>query len=89
MKVKLVRRHGRNQAGKTYDYDESTGQWLIDHGFGVGVKETRTESKPEPKAESELVSKPEPKAESESKPESKPEPKSESRVSRRRSSSED
>lgn len=49
MKVKLVRRHGRNQAGRTYDYDEPTGQWLVDNGFGVPAK---TESRSEPESES-------------------------------------
>lgn len=53
MKVKLVRRHGRNQAGRTYDYDEPTGQWLVDNGFGVPAKsESRSESRSEPESES-------------------------------------
>lgn len=58
MKVKLLRRHGRNRAGKTYDYAESTGQWLIDNGFGVAARDeskadSRSDSKTEPKAETE------------------------------------
>ena len=58
MKVKLLRRHGRNRAGKTYDYAESTGQWLIDNGFGVAARDeakadSRSDSRTEPKAETE------------------------------------
>lgn len=39
MKVKLEAARGPYKAGSVVDYDDVSGQWLIDHGQAVAVEE--------------------------------------------------
>jgi hypothetical protein len=37
MKVKLLARKGMNKAGSVVDYNDTTGEWMVSHGYAEVV----------------------------------------------------